>query len=88
MMSLLTAPSIEEDADGLGRDLLFLVNATADEREFCVPGLAKDRRWRMFLDTSAEMPNDIFPNCDGPLLDSDANLQLTCSAFQVYVRNS
>ena len=87
MMSLLTAPSVEEDPGGLARDLLFLVNATADEREFRVPGLAKDRRWRMFLDTSAEMPNDIFPNCDGPLLDNDANLQLTCRTFQVYVRN-
>ncbi|MDA1055719.1 MAG: glycogen debranching protein GlgX [Planctomycetota bacterium] len=55
------------DTDGnCGREILLLVNATSNAREFILPAVAKGLRWRLFIDTAAESPLDIYPDLDGP----------------------
>ncbi len=63
---LLKAPDRAHDPENLGRDVLLLVNATGRAREFILPPVAKGTPWRLFIDTAAESPNDIYPALDGP----------------------
>ncbi len=66
LIVLLTAPSLQDDPEGLGRDVLLLINATTQTREFILPPVTKGTRWRLFIDTATESPGDIYPNVDGP----------------------
>ena len=63
---LLKAPERHQDESGKGRDVLMLVNATGKAREFILPPVAKGTPWRLFIDTAAESPHDIYPELDGP----------------------
>jgi glycogen operon protein len=49
-----------------GRNVLILSHAGTAPREFTLPPPARHRAWRLFLDTHAASPKDIYPNCDGP----------------------
>jgi glycogen operon protein len=55
-----------ETAGVAGPKVLLLVNATANAREFMLPTVAKGLNWRMFIDTAADPPRDVFPDLDGP----------------------
>jgi isoamylase len=76
MICLLLAPPANEDPEGLGRDVLFMLNASAYGREFIVPPVAKSTQWRLFIDTAESQPNDAYPNLDGPSLPQDGRLTL------------
>ncbi|MEC8344109.1 MAG: glycogen debranching protein GlgX [Planctomycetota bacterium] len=76
MICLLLAPPANEDPEGVGRDVLFMLNASAYGREFIVPPVAKSTQWRLFIDTAEKEPNDVFPNLDGPPLPGDGRLTL------------
>jgi glycogen operon protein len=66
LIVLLKAPHRSHDPKGKARDVLLLVNPTPEPREFILPPIAKGTTWRLFIDTAANSPNDIFPDHDGP----------------------
>jgi glycogen operon protein len=66
LTSLLKRVDPEHDPHGKSRDVLLLVNATSEQREFILPPVAKGTRWRLFLDTAAAAPYDVYPDLDGP----------------------
>jgi glycogen operon protein len=68
LICLLMPPDESEiaAASRRGREVMLLVNATSNAREFILPALAKGLRWRLFIDTAAETPHDIYPKLDGP----------------------
>jgi len=43
-------------------------------REFRTPAAAAGQKWRLFIDTAAEPPGDIYPEADGPLLEDHADV--------------
>jgi glycogen operon protein len=64
---LLKAPVGVKSPDGKpARDVLLLINATGSPREFILPPVAKGTQWRLFVDTAADPPSDVYPNYDGP----------------------
>ena len=65
LICLLTPPQ-DEEGQKAGQEVLLLVNSTSNPREFILPAVAKGLKWRLFIDTAAEAPRDIFPNLDGP----------------------
>jgi glycogen operon protein len=67
-IAILTPPHVEDDPQHLGRSVMLLANSTNSPREFIVPAIAKGVKWRLFADTAAESPNDVYPDFDGPLL--------------------
>jgi isoamylase len=85
MIALLTAPLPEEDPEGLGRDVMLLVNGTGDSREFILPPVAKGTRWRMFFNTGNPPPHDIYPEQDGPPPPESQRLVLPHRAMCCYV---
>jgi glycogen operon protein len=66
LTALLKAVEPEDDPQGASRDVLMLINPTSEPREFILPPVAKGTRWRLFLDTAAAPPYDVYPELDGP----------------------
>ena len=85
LMCLLNAPPEAEDPDGSGRDLLLLFNATGGRENFVIPDLARDRQWRLFIDTAATPPRDIYPNVDGPAPPAKRPVPLNYRSMRCYV---
>jgi glycogen operon protein len=48
---------------------MFMLHAADQPREFKMPQAAAGQKWRLFIDTAAEPPGDIYPEADGPMLD-------------------
>lgn len=84
MTCLLTKPDKATDPQQLGRDVMIMVNAGEVACEFSTPVVAKEHRWRLFLDTSEETPSDIYPDFDGPLLDRKNRIILPSKTTMVF----
>lgn len=82
---LLKAPEPDQDPEGLGRNVLLLVNATTESREFIVPPVAKGLPWRQFIDTAEASPYDIYPQLDGPRLPDSGRLTVPYRSLCCYV---
>jgi glycogen operon protein len=85
LIALLKAVEPEYDPEGQARDVLILVNATPNSREFILPPVAKGTRWRLFLDTAAAPPYDIYPSLDGPPPPRSRRLTLAYRSMCVFV---
>jgi isoamylase len=85
LICLLKAPAQDEDPENHGRDVLLLLNPTPDGREFMIPSLTKDHSWRLFVDTAAESPRDIFPELDGPRIPESGRVRLAYRSLCCYV---
>jgi glycogen operon protein len=88
LIALLTAPAAIDDPEGMGRDCLLLVNGTTENREFILPPVAKGTDWRLFIDTTAAPPGDIYPDLDGPAPPVTQRQMLLNRSLCCYVANS
>ena len=64
---------------------MILLHAGADGRTFTIPHFVRGKQWRLFVDTAAAPPNDIYPNLDGPLLPPTGILELEGRSLMCYV---
>ncbi|MCA9176486.1 MAG: glycogen debranching protein GlgX [Planctomycetales bacterium] len=85
LICLLTAPARQEDPQEEGRDVLMLINATGDPREFILPPVAKGTPWSKFIDTAVPSPHDVYPNLDGPPPPRSRKIQMTYRSMCCYV---
>jgi hypothetical protein len=85
LIALLTAPDPSDDPENMGRDVLLLVNATTENREFILPPVAKGTDWRLFIDTAATPPQDMYPDLDGPSPPGTQRLVLMNRSLCCYV---
>lgn len=58
------------------RHLLIMFHAGREGREFVIPKLAQPVRWRLFIDTMQEGPDDIHPNLNGPAAPASGRIWL------------
>jgi glycogen operon protein len=66
-----------------GHNVLLICHGGMSPRNFLLPPVAREQSWRLFVDTSAASPKDIFPNCDGP--PPRGKLQLVERSLVCYV---
>ena len=85
IICLLAAPSANADPDGVGRDVLLLLNSSSHECKFMMPTIAKSKTWRLFIDTAQSVPDDVYPNLDGPEMPASASHTLPHKSMAVYV---
>ena len=85
MICLLKAPGPEEDPDGIGRDVLMLINATGNPHDFILPAVAKSTRWRLVVDTAADSPMDAYPDGSGPALPASGRIAMLNHSFRCYI---
>ena len=65
--------------------VLFMLHAGTEPRRFQVPAAASGEDWRLFVDTSAKTPDDIFPDLGGPPLPADRAVMLEARSLRCYV---
>ena len=82
---LLAAPPPADDPQRVGRDILILINSNSESRNFVVPPVARSNRWRLFIDTAAKSPGDIFPDGDGRRMPNNGRLTLLDRSLRCYV---
>ena len=63
-----------------------LFHAGTDARHFILPPLARGIGWRLFLDTAAESPADIYPALDGPPPPFNDIITVPARSLMVFVR--
>ena len=85
MICLKTAPDENEDPDGLGRDVLMMINATGHPLDFVLPAVAKSSHWRLAFDTAAQSPMDAYSDATGPALPMSGRVTLLNQSFRCYV---
>ncbi|MCI0359528.1 MAG: glycogen debranching enzyme, partial [Planctomycetaceae bacterium] len=85
LIALLKKVDAEHDPEGKARDVLLLVNATTEPREFILPPLAKGTRWRLFFDTAAAPPYDVYADLDGPPPPRSRRLTLSYRSMCCFV---
>ncbi len=68
-----------------GDDLLLLFHPGPEDRTFTVPESMRRFTWRMFLDTAADPPEDLWPLYDGPSVPQDGLIRMTARSLRVYV---
>jgi glycogen operon protein len=54
--------------DPAARAVMIMLHAAGEPRQFTPPSAAAEHKWRLFVDTAAEPPGDIYPDADGPEL--------------------
>jgi glycogen operon protein len=74
--------------DPRARNVMIMLHAGAEPQSFVVPSAAAAFRWRLFIDTEAEPPGDIFPECDGPFLKVDGETVLADHSLRCFVAES
>ncbi|MBN1851067.1 MAG: glycogen debranching protein GlgX [Pirellulales bacterium] len=52
--------------DPAARPVLILLHAGQHPQKFIIPAIARSLSWRLFIDTAAPSPGDIYPDADGP----------------------
>jgi glycogen operon protein len=75
---------LDSTAD-LGNDLLLVFHPGPEDRRFHVPQSLRARPWRTFLDTAAEMPDDLWPGCNGPPVPADGTIDMLARSLRVFV---
>ena len=85
LIALLKRVDPEHDPERKARDVLLLVNATGEPREFILPPVAKGTSWRLFIDTAAAPPYDVYPDMDGPPPPRSRRLTLSFRSLCCFV---
>jgi len=64
---------------------VFAVTATGSPREFILPAIAKGTKWKLFVDSAADSPKDVYPQQDGPAPPRSGKLTLDYRSLMVFV---
>jgi glycogen operon protein len=67
------------------RHVMLLIHSGTLAREFTLPDLAHDIPWRLFINTAAESPHDIYPELDGPAPLAGGRLVVPAKSILAYV---
>ena len=71
--------------DPAARYIMLLLHAGGDAQDFVIPATVRRLPWRMFLDTAAASPGDVYPAVNGPALPAGGKLKLTHHSMRCYV---
>ena len=85
IICLLAAPHAADDPEGLGRDVLLMINSGGAGCRFMIPAISKSKKWNLFIETAQPSPRDVYPEFDGPELPVSGSHTLPCKAMAVYV---
>ncbi|HEX4128720.1 MAG TPA: glycogen debranching protein GlgX [Pirellulales bacterium] len=67
------------------RHVMIILHGGTLERTFRLPAVARTIGWRLFLDTGAASPDDVYPDLDGPAPGPDGTTLLVDHSLKCYV---
>jgi isoamylase len=85
MISYIAAPSRAEDTEGLGRDILMFFNSTGQTRSYNMPEVGRGMGWKLFIDTAAPSPEDIYPKANGPMPPANRVIEMPHHSLKVFL---
>ncbi|HID76935.1 MAG TPA: glycogen debranching protein GlgX [Planctomycetaceae bacterium] len=65
--------------------VLLMCHAGVEPQRFVIPEIARGLPWRQFIDTAAPVPDDIYPNLNGPEPPADWTVTLESRSLVCYV---
>ncbi|MAT71154.1 MAG: glycogen debranching enzyme GlgX [Planctomycetaceae bacterium] len=71
--------------DPAARNIMIMLHAGGDTQEFVVPAALRKMPWKLFIDTAAAAPGDIYPAADGPALPTGGKVKLIHHTLRCYV---
>jgi glycogen operon protein len=84
LVAFLAAVRSEPPA-GPNHHLLMLFHAGTEPRQFTLPELVRSIAWKLFLNTAAKSPDDVFPMLDGPPPPLGGRMMLESRSLVCYV---
>ncbi len=84
LMCMFAAPKAEP-GQPKPKNVLMMIHAGIAPCDFVLPPLVQLADWRMFVNTSAASPHDVYPNLDGPECPANGVVRLEPRTFVVYV---
>jgi len=82
---LLAAALPSPSTPGPNHHLLMFCHGGPQPQDFAFPPPARDLPWRLFVDTAAAPPADVYPNLDGPPPPPHGRLTLPAHSLVCYV---
>ena len=82
---MLNATGDESTRDENRRHLLVCLHAGPNSQAFCLPPVAREIQWTLFIDTAAISPDDVYPEFNGPRLDTRRCFELVGKSLRCYV---
>jgi isoamylase len=71
--------------DPAARCVMIMLHSGNQPQKFNIPEPAVALKWRLFIDTAAKSPADIYPQGDGPILAPDKPILLEHHSLRCYV---
>ena len=65
--------------------ILLMLHAGTEPHSFVVPPVARGEPWRLFVDTAAKSPEDVYPELNGPQPAADATVMLEARSLKCFV---
>ena len=88
LVCLLGAAVPQNGSKRVGRHLLIITHGGTSPRELFLPQATKGITWRLFVDTAAASPKDVYPAVDGPGLPSTGKLTMLDRSLVCYVSHA
>ena len=85
LVCLMGAAACTGPAKLASRHVLLLFNAGWTPRTFLLPPPARGIEWRLFIDTGADSPLDIYPAVNGPVPPIHGQINLVDRSLVCYV---
>ena len=82
---LFASPHKDNDPENIGRDVLLMMNGSHSPQQFILPPVAKGTSWRMFVDTAATSPSDVYPDLNGPRPPAAGKFVMPERSVRIYV---
>jgi glycogen operon protein len=85
LICLLAAVPPRVNADQPNHHVMVLFHAGIEPETFRIPEIARELPWRLFVNTAADSPDDVYPGLDGPRAPMDGQLTLQSRSLICYV---
>jgi glycogen operon protein len=82
---LLSAVPPTAEHEGSLHHILIMFHGGWESKEFHFPAVCQNFSWRLFIDTSADPPNDVHPEMAGPKPNLNAPVRFLPHALRVYL---
>ncbi len=82
---LLSAVPPTMEYEGSLYHILIMSHGGWESRDFSFPAMCQNLTWRLFIDTAAAAPNDIFPDETGPKADAKSPIRFLPHSMRVYL---
>ena len=64
---------------------MLLLHAGGDSQDFTIPAAVRRLPWRLFVDTAAEAPGDVYSGVNGPAVPAGGRVKLVHHSMRCYV---